>query len=113
MRLIRFSAAWEGPRRAFHLPRSSTDFRISAIDVADCQKLIRLEAGPADERAIDVGYVQQLSGVRRLDRSAVEDADARPRLPQPRPQMLADEPMHLGDVGRRRRESAADCPDRL
>src|SRR5262249_57974254 len=35
------------------------------------------------------------------------------RLSRPRPQMLADEAMHLSDVGRRRREPAADCPDRL
>src|SRR6516162_6789036 len=93
---------------------ASADFPGSpAINARDRQELVRLEARAADQRAIDVGDVQQLLGVRRLYRSTVEDADALSLLSQARPQVLPDERMRLCDVGWRRREPAADSPDGL
>src|SRR5205807_8075037 len=48
--------------------------QVSAIDVRDCQKLVRLEACAADQRAVDLGNTHQFLGIGGLDRSAVEDA---------------------------------------
>ena len=38
---------------------------------------VGVEGGAADERAVDVGLGEQLGGVLRLDRAAVEDARRR------------------------------------
>src|SRR5947209_13942559 len=35
-----------------------------------------LQAGATDQRAVDVGNRHQLRGIRRLDRAAIENADA-------------------------------------
>src|SRR5262249_50647790 len=95
------------------LPASANFRGSSAINARDRQELVRLEARAADQRAIDVGDVQQFLGVRRLYRSTVKDANALPLLSQARPQTLPDERMHVCDVGWRRREPGTDGPDRL
>ena len=41
----------------------------------DRGEFARVEAGPADQRPVDVGLGHQLGGVVGLDRAAVEDAD--------------------------------------
>ena len=41
----------------------------------DAQELVGLQAGPADQRPVDVGLGEQLGGVVRLDAAAVLDAD--------------------------------------
>src|SRR5262249_16392337 len=87
--------------------------RSPAVNPRDRQELVRLEARATDQRAVHVGNVHQLLRVRRLYRSTVEDADALPLLSQARFHTLADERMHLCDIARRRREPAADRPDRL
>src|SRR3546814_2952965 len=71
------------------------------------------EAGPADERAVDVGHPQQFDRVLALDRAAVEDAHLGAFIAQQRAQTLADEAVDLGDIGHRRRPAGADGPDRL
>src|SRR5919197_3003004 len=85
----------------------------SAVDAGNGQKLVRLETRAAHQRAVNVSNAHQLLGIRRLDRSAVQDTRGLPLLCEPRLQALTDEPVHLGDIGRRRRQPGADRPDRL
>src|SRR6266508_170658 len=80
------------------------------INACNRQELISLEARAADQRAVDVGNAHELRGIGGLHRAAVEDAHPLPRLAVTRDQLPADEPVHLGNVGRRRREAAADGP---
>src|SRR5260221_5063470 len=74
------------------------------------QKLLRLEAGAADQGAIHVGYRHQFLGVRRLHRAPVENADPLPGRWKPRREPLADEAVHLGHIGGCRGEPGADRP---
>src|SRR5262245_32463293 len=65
-----------------HAP--GTEYRaLSPIDARDRQELVGLEAGAADQRAVDVGDAHQLLGVGGLDRSAIEDAHPLPRRAEP------------------------------
>src|SRR4051812_37705463 len=67
------------PSASRNYPRVTTagGFRRSGVVAVldDPRELVRVEAGPADERAVDVWLAHQLGDVRRLHRSAVLDAD--------------------------------------
>ena len=80
------------------MPRKSSAFRLA----------------PPTSAPSTLATRHQFRGVRRLHRAAVENAD---RLAPPPPyraaSRLADEAVHLGDVGRGRRQAGADRPDRL
>src|SRR5947209_8552547 len=80
--------------------------------LGDSQKLVRLEAGAADQRAVDIARGQQFAGVAALDRAAVKQAHAARIGDQPA-QHLADVRMRCGDLRRGRRLAGADRPDRL
>src|SRR5690349_6455249 len=77
------------------------------------EEIRRLEAGAADQRAVDVGYRHQLLRVRRLDRSAVQDPHPAAFRAEPLAQRFADEAVHLLDILRRPRQPGADRPGRL
>src|SRR5580692_3900668 len=84
-----------------------------AIGAGDCQEFGRVEAGTADKSTVDIFDSQQLSGVRRLDRPAVENAHIVPRLAEAHIQTSANEVVNVADIAWRRRLSAADRPYRL
>src|SRR5215510_4028939 len=84
-----------------------------SVDARDCQELVRLEARAAHQRSVDVGDAHEFRGIGGLHGAAVENADPASRLTVARGELPADEAVHLGDVRRRRREPAADRPDRL
>src|SRR5207247_10011033 len=63
-RVMRFSAAREGPRMPFHRPSPfQAILQVSAVDVRDCQKFVRLETCAADQRAVDLGNTHQFLGI--------------------------------------------------
>src|SRR4051794_5131637 len=85
---------------------------LPSCGVDDCGEVGRVEAGTADQGAVDVGLPEQLGGVVRLDRAAVED----PHLiggSAALAQRVADEGAYLlrllGSCG----AAGADRPDRL
>src|ERR1700728_376632 len=84
-----------------------------AIGAGDCQEFGRVEAGTADKSTVDIFDSQQLSGVRRLDRPAVQNAHIVPRLADAHVQTSANEVVNVADIAWRRRLSAADRPYRL
>src|SRR6266550_3220409 len=55
----------------------------------DAEKIGSLEARAADQRAVDVGDTQQLTGIRWLDRAAVENAGRLPFGREARNESLA------------------------
>src|SRR5580765_2467828 len=71
-----------------------------------------VEAGAADQRAVDVGLGHQLRRVVGLDRAAVEDADRVSRAPA-YAKGVADEGAGLLRLLGRRGAAGADRPDRL
>src|ERR1700685_2830950 len=77
------------------------------------QELVGLEAGAADQRAVDVVDVEQCFGIGRLDRAAVENTNALPGLAITRAKPLADEAVHVENIVPGRRHAGADRPDRL
>ena len=82
-------------------------------DLDDAGERVRVEAGPADERPVDVGQRQQLLGVLGLERAAVEDPHGLAGLLVE----ALDERAHerdglLGLLGGRA-AAGADRPDRL
>ena len=79
----------------------------------DRQEVGGVEAGAADEEAVDVGQLDQLGGVVGLDRAAVEDADAGGGLGIALGEDGADEGDRLLRLLGRRRATRADRPDRL
>src|SRR5438270_2064441 len=80
----------------------------------DSGELVGVEAGPADERAVDVGLGHELGDVRRLHRAAVLDPDAAGHLVADEAGGdLTDQPDGgLGVVGRGR-AARPDGPDGL
>src|ERR1700736_3938628 len=78
----------------------------SPTALGDRPEILDPEAGAADERAVDFAMRQDLGGVLRVDRAAVED-------PSPGGDAGADRRVHLDDVGGRRGQPGADRPDRL
>src|SRR5262245_40709537 len=81
---------------------------VSPLDARNAQEFISLEAGAADQGAVNLGDAHQLLGVGGLHRPAVEDAHPLSRRPEARGQALPDETVHLGDVARRGSEPGAD-----
>ena len=67
-------ASLHDPPAQFH-PASN-----QRISLRDPEEIIGLEAGAADQRAVDIGDRHQFRGVRRLDRAAIEDPDLVPGL---------------------------------
>ena len=61
----------------------------------DRHEIRGLQAGAADQRAIDVGNRENLAGVRGFDRAAVEDSDMRARIAVALEKLRADRGMHL------------------
>ena len=86
---------------------------VSLTTRRDRQEIRRLEAGAADQRAVDVGDRHQFGGVRWLDRAAIEDADLGPLALEAIGQGIADKPVNLLDIGGRRGQPGTDRPDRL
>src|SRR5690606_6582821 len=100
---------WEGPApAAMPLLRSE-----AAIGLGDAEKIRGLQAGATDQGAVDVGDAEQLPRVRRLHRTAVENAHALGMVSKQTGKRSADMRMRLRHVGRTRRESRADRPNRL
>src|SRR4029077_3999752 len=62
------------------------------------QKLVGLEACAADQRAIAIADPETFLGVPRLDRPAVDNADALPRVAITRAKRLADEGVHVKNI---------------
>src|SRR5690348_5718409 len=79
----------------------------------DRQKIRRLQARAADQRAVDVGDRHQFGRIRWFDGAAIEDADLRALGLETARELIADEAMHLLDILRLRRQPRADRPDRL
>jgi hypothetical protein len=72
-----------------------------------------LQAGAADQGAIDVGDRHQLGGVRGLDGTAIQDADPSALGAEPAAQRFPYRGMDLLDIPGRRGEPGSDRPDRL
>ena len=68
------------------------------VSANDCQKIGGLETRAANEGAIHMGQGQELAGVLRLDRAAVEDADAGSRRSEAPLEVLADGGVYGRDV---------------
>ena len=77
------------------------------------QKIRRLQAGAADQRAVDVGDRHQFRRVGGLHRAAVENPDLATFRLESAGENTADKAMNLLDISRRRRQPGADRPDRL
>src|SRR6478752_7848865 len=80
--------------------------------LGDSQKLVRLEARAADQRAIDIGGGQQLGGIATLHRATIEQAHGLGIGDQPA-QHLANMRMRCGHLRGGRCLARADRPDRL
>src|SRR5881394_3761839 len=79
---------------------------ISPASLGNGPEIFGFEAGAADERAIDVVERQDLAGILRVDRAAVEDTRACGYAG-------ADRGVHFTDVGHCGGQPGADRPDRL
>src|SRR3954471_20482256 len=75
------------------------------------QKIRGLQAGAADQRAVDIRHRHQFFRIRRLYRAAVENADLATFGLEAAGEGTTDEAMNLLDIGRRRRQPGADRPD--
>src|SRR5207247_247680 len=53
--------------------RPSRPAACSPASLGDCPEILGLQAGTADQRAVDLAVRQDLGGVLRVDRAAVED----------------------------------------
>ncbi len=71
------------------------------------------EAGAADQRAVHVAAGKRFGGVLRLDRAAIENADAAAEVAVALDQGGADRAVHILDVVGRGDVARADRPDRL
>src|SRR5690606_32562310 len=71
------------------------------------------EAGAANEPAIDVFDIEDLAGVLRLERAAVENANGFAAFAEPVDQAGTDGVVHGGDVFKARGAAGADGPDGL
>src|SRR5260370_12382319 len=80
--------------------------------LGDSQKFSRLEAGAADQGAIDVACRQQFGGIAVLHRAAIKKTYPSRLAHQPA-QHLANVRMRCSDLGGRRRLARADRPHRL
>src|SRR5438094_858331 len=80
----------------------------------DCREVGRLEARPADQRAIDLRPGEEFGGVLRRHRAAILDAEriGRVRTPDARDDRADGADHAVGGRGGRG-ASGADCPDRL
>src|SRR6185312_2030494 len=83
------------------------------IGFSDAEEIGRLQAGAADERAVDIVHAQQFDRIGRLDRAAVENAYLRSLAPEFLRQSGADVRVRLGDIADRRRQAGAYRPYRL
>src|ERR1700680_2733338 len=63
------------------------------------QELLRLQAGAADQRPVNVIDPHELAGVRRLHRAPVEDANGVAFRAVTADQPLADEPLRRRAIG--------------
>src|SRR3954451_5818675 len=80
----------------------------------DLEEAADVEAGAAEERAVDVGQRRQFADVVRLDAAAVEDvALIGGGAAEPLAQARADVRVRLAGLRRRRVAAGADRPDRL
>jgi hypothetical protein len=79
----------------------------------NCKEIGRLQAGASHQRAADFGSRQDFRGIARLDRAAIENANASPGLAQKGDQPRANVGMHIRNFRNRRRASGADRPDGL
>src|SRR5580704_6843517 len=84
-----------------------------AVNRCNRQELVSLEAGAADQRAVDIVDAEQLLGIRRLDGAAVENPNALPGIAITGAKPLADEAVHVENIVLGRRHAGADRPDRL
>src|SRR5437588_10295710 len=66
----------------------------SLAGLGDRPEILGLEAGAADQRAVDFAVRQDLGGVLRVDRPSVED-------PRAGGETGTDRRMHFGDIRRR------------
>ena len=85
----------------------------SAARRNDAEKVGRLEAGAADQGAVDIGDCQQFFGVLGLHRATVEETDLAALFPTALKQRLAQEAVHFGNIACFGGEAAADGPHRL
>ncbi len=80
----------------------------------DPEEVARLEAGPADEGAVDVGAGEEFGGVVGLDAPAILDDDPlRRRLAELGGEVGADRGVHRLGLLRGGGQAGADRPDRL
>src|SRR5579872_819928 len=78
----------------------------------DRPEIVRVEARPAHQRAVDIVRREYHAGIRGLDRAAIEDPH-RSRLAHLRGKRAADHGMDRADLGDARGYTRADRPDRL
>ena len=88
------------------LPLSRRGFR-------DCQEILGLQAGAADQATADIGHREQGGGVGRRIEPPYRMRIPCPASPNSTHQLLADEGVHHGDVLLGGGLSGADGPDRL
>src|SRR3954462_1794089 len=114
----RTPAPWRRPSRSGTASASGTPRESDSASWLcpryDLRKIVRLERGPAHQRAVDVGLREQVGRVVRLDRSAVLDAD---RIRHLCAAQLAQEPadlaVHLLRLRGGGHLAGADGPHRL
>ena len=79
----------------------------------DRKEIRRLQAGAADQRAVDIGNRHQFRRVRGFDRAAIEDPHPGALPLKSGRQGIPDKPMNLLDISSGRGQPGADRPDRL
>ena len=79
----------------------------------DGKEIGSLEAGAADQRAVDVRHRHQLGRIGGLYRASIENTDPGSLLLKPGDQLVPDKAMYFLDIFRGGGAAGADCPDRL
>src|SRR6185436_2209372 len=86
----------------------------SHVNLDDADEIGGLQAGAADQRAVDIGGSHQFRGVRGFYRTAVEDAEVDALAIAEEVAKLAPYVrVHVGYFAGGRGEAGADRPDRL
>src|SRR4029450_13180526 len=96
--------------------RSSGDFPALpplAVNRGNTEEIFGLEGGASDQGPLDLGHLQKLRGIGRLDRATIEDAGALTTRTKAFTQALAEKCGDLSHVGWCGRQSGSDCPHRL